>query len=63
MEPIVNIEVVWEIELPSGDPCAACNDPIFSHANVLYLVVNDKKVSTNICVCNSCFDLIKKDAI
>lgn len=60
MEPIVNIEVVWEIELPSAERCAACKDPIFSYANVLYLMVDNKKISTNICVCNSCFDIIKK---
>lgn len=63
MEPIVKIEVVWEIELGTNEPCAACGDHIYSHANVLYLEVNDKKVTTDICVCNSCFDLIKKDAI
>lgn len=62
MEPLVKIETLWVQEDATGEPCFNCGELIYSKTNALYIRINDKTIDTDTRVCDSCFDLIKKDA-
>lgn len=63
MDAIVKIETIWVKEDATGEKCASCDEPIYSKANALYIIVNNKTTDLNTRVCDSCFELIKKDAV
>lgn len=63
MDALVNIEIVWRKESPSGLPCAVCNEYIFSNEHRLYVNINSKQIDSDVVVCETCHELIKKDAI
>lgn len=63
MDAVINIETKWIKSPPSGELCTLCSDPIFSETNTLYVIINNKEISTKAIVCNSCLDLIERPTL
>lgn len=60
---ILNIETYWEEKSATCQPCEVCEDMIVSAAHELMMKVGEKIISSDIVLCNSCYDLIKDNGL
>lgn len=62
-EVFFKIESFWQKEPTKCEPCFLCEDLIFSDTNRLCFKIGNRIDQSDICLCNSCFELIKKDGL
>lgn len=57
---LIEIEIVWYKEQGDLSKCYACGDQMFLHMYVLNTEVKDKRQSTDVKLCESCYNAIIK---